>query len=80
MKEGCVAKLKQFLKSYKIMLTNWNFLRLLFSFSLVHGVLMSFFMIARKMIGGMIDGQVNLKLGMGFQHRTGRRRLFTISK
>ena len=24
---------------------------------------MSFFMVARKMIGGMIDGQVNLKLG-----------------
>ena len=28
---------------------------------------MSFFMIARKMIGGMIDGKVNLKLGKGFQ-------------
>ena len=70
MKDGFIAKLKQFLKSYKIMLTNWNFLRLLFSFSLVHGVLMSFFMIARKMIGGMIDGQVNLKLGQGFMYRT----------
>ena len=58
-----MSKMKQFLKSYKIMLTNGNFMCLLFSYSLVHGVLMSFFMVARKMIGGMIDGQVNLKLG-----------------
>ena len=58
-----MAKMKQFLKSYTIMLTNGNFICLLCSYSLVHGVLMSFFMVARKMIGGMIDGQVNLKLG-----------------
>ena len=58
-----MAKMKQFLKSYRIMLTNGNFICLLFSYSLVHGVLMSFFMVARKMIGGMIDGQINLKLG-----------------
>ena len=63
MKNGFLAKMKQFLKSYKIMLMNGNFICLLFSYSLVHGVLMSFFMVARKMIGGMIDGQVNLKLG-----------------
>ena len=63
MKNGFMAKMKKFLKSYKIMLTNGNFICLLFSYSLVHGVLMSFFMVARKMIGGMIDGQVNLKLG-----------------
>ena len=65
MKNGFMAKMRQFLNSYKIMLRNGNFICLLFSYSLVHGVLMSFFMVARKMIGGMIDGQVNLKLGTG---------------
>ena len=75
MESGFVPKLKQFLINYKLMMTNWNYLRLLFSYALVHGILMCFFMIARKMIGGMIDGRVNLKIGQGFIYRRHLREL-----